>query len=188
MGIRLSQHNAFIRHNLFYQENGLWREEEAFTKGFWQTKRRRKKLMERQEEVKRRYPCWEKGRESHWNINVSGGVEKAKKILKNRLPQLPTITEADDAWNALSEAERKDIEQLSSVAGSVVTALNLHIKKLRDGREKMEKVVAQSLLTKVLGCKSNEYAWGCNIRVRCSHPAMSIRAAWVLAVSLHLTV
>ncbi len=159
----------FIKRMVFGEKRRL------LQKAFDKQKEGEKKLMERQEEVKRRYPCWEKGRESHWNINVSGGVEKAKKILKNRLPQLPTITEADDAWNALSEAERKDIEQLSSVAGSVVTALNLHIKKLRDGREKMEKVVAQSLLTKALGCKSNEYAWGCNIWVRCSHPAMSIR-------------
>lgn len=170
---------SFIERMVFEEKRRL------LQKAFDKQKEGEKKLMERQEEVKRRYLCWEKGRESHWNINVSGGVEKAK---KNRLPQLPTITEADDAWNALSEAERKDIEQLSSVEGSVATALNLHIKKLQDGREKMEKVVAESLLTKALGCKSNEYAWGCNIRVRCSHPAMSIRAAWVLAVSLHLTV
>ncbi len=169
-----------------FSQRMVFGEKEAFTKGFWQTKRRKKSCMERQEEVKRRYLCWEKGRESHWNINVSGVVEKAKK--KNRLPQLPTITEAGDAWNALSEAERKDIEQQSSVEGSVVTTLNLHSKKLRDGREKMEKVVEESLLTKALGCKSNKYAWGCNIRVRHSHPAMSIRAAWVLVVSLHLTV
>lgn len=52
----------------------------------------------------------------------------------------------------------------------------------------MEKVVAESLLTKALGCKSNEYVWVCNTQVRCSHPAMSIRVAWVLAVSLQLTV
>lgn len=70
----------------------------------------------------------------------------------------------------------------------MVTALNLHIKKQQDGRKKMEKVTAESLLTKVLECESNKYAWVCNAQVRCSHPAMSIRAAWVLAVSLHLTV
>lgn len=172
---------SFIKRMVFGEKRRL------LQKAFDKQKEGEKKLMERQEEVKRRYLCWEKGRESHWNINVSG-VEKAKQKKQNRLPQLPTITEADDAWNALSEAERKDIEQLSSVKGSVVTTLNLHIKKLRDGREKMEKVVAESLLTKALGCKSNEYAWGCNIWVRRSHPAMSIRAAWVLVVSLHLTV
>lgn len=70
----------------------------------------------------------------------------------------------------------------------MVTALNLHIKKQQDGKKKMEKVTAESLLTKVLECESNEYAWVCNAQVRRSHPAMSIRAAWVLAVSLHLTV
>lgn len=80
------------------------------------------------------------------------------------------------------------MEQLSSVEKSVVTALHLHKNKQQDGREKMEKVVAESLLTKELGCKSNKYAWVCNIQVRCSHLAMSIWAAWVLCVSLHLTV
>lgn len=75
--------------------------------------------------------------------------KKLKK--KNRLPQLPTITEADDAWHALTEAERKDIEQLSSVEGSVVTALNLHIKKLRDGREKILSLLTKASQTNMSG-------------------------------------
>ncbi len=62
-----------------FSQRMVFGEKEAFTKGFWQTKRRKKSCMERQEEVKRRYLCWEKGRESHWNINVSGVVEKANK-------------------------------------------------------------------------------------------------------------
>ncbi len=168
-----------------FSQRMVFGEKEAFTKGFWQTKRRKKAAWKGRKRWKEDTCA---GRKEEKAIEISMFQELWKKLKKNRLPQLPTFTEADDAWNALSEAERKDIEQQSSVEGSVVTTLNLHIKKLRDGREKMEKVVEESLLTKALGCKSNKYAWGCNIRVRHSHPAMSIRAAWVLVVSLHLTV
>lgn len=64
---------SFIKRMVFGEKRRL------LQKAFDKQKEGEKKLMERQEEVKRRYLCWEKGRESHWNINVSGGVGKAKK-------------------------------------------------------------------------------------------------------------